>query len=82
MEKTSKSRDIIIALAVKYNFNWRKILNAISNKEIITDDEINSLLAKLDWFGGKIITIIDDDYPEPFRTISNPPFVIMTTVVE
>jgi hypothetical protein len=66
-----KGRDIILYLALKYKGSWNDIYTAIKNKEMIDEDEVNNIN-----ISARYVTIVDPDYPELFKKIHKPPFVI------
>lgn len=74
-ERKLKMRDILIYFDVKYCGNWVEIYNAISKKEKAEPNEIikiaNEELKKYD-----IITMIDDNYPDKYKSMYKPPFLI------
>ena len=66
--KTSKARDILIAVSKKHNGEWDKIYHDISNGTF--DDECEPST-------DKCITILDKEYPERLRNdCYRPPFVL------
>lgn len=71
-----ESRIILIALYKKYNGNWRKIYDAILNKEDIDSKENERYveLAKRD--ASKYVTLLDENYPEPYKQVYHPPIVV------
>lgn len=68
-----KGRDILAHLAIKYSNNWKAVYQAIKAKELIEQDELGESLSMLE---GDFITIIDEDYPEEFKEVGMPPFII------
>jgi DNA processing protein len=68
-----KGRDIIVYLAIKYQGDWNAIYQAIKNKEMVDEPTVNETLAKEQ---AKVVTIIDEDYPERLKRIYKPPFVL------
>jgi hypothetical protein len=68
-----KGRDILIYLAIKYQNNWDAIYKAVKEKEIIEEEDLKPALDKIK---GEVITIIDEDYPEEFKKVNKPPFVL------
>lgn len=68
-----KGRDIIAHLAIKHGNEWKKIYQAIQQKELVTEEEVGNSLSSLE---GDFIVIIDEDYPNEFKSIPFPPFVI------
>ena len=68
-----KGRDIIVYLAIKYQGDWNKIYDAIKRKELVDEPSVHETLAKQN---SKILTIIDEEYPERLKKIYKPPFVL------
>jgi hypothetical protein len=68
-----KGRDILVYLAIKYRNVWDDVYKAIKEKELVDEEEIKSALEGLK---GSTIVIIDEEYPEEFKKILKPPFVI------
>ncbi len=66
-------RRLLLFLALKFNGEWEKIFQAIKEKQYFDNQIIEETLAD---FNGKFVTIIDEDYPEKFKHIYKPPFVI------
>ncbi|MDK2819521.1 MAG: DNA-protecting protein DprA [Mycoplasmataceae bacterium] len=67
---------ILIYFAFKYKGDFIGIYNALKNKEIVESSEIIDLEKKILKDNLKIITILDDEYPNSLKIISNPPFVL------
>jgi hypothetical protein len=68
-----KGREIIAYLAIKYHNKWEDIYEAIKEKERVEEDEVKK---SIDGLKGGFITIVDQDYPDEFKSIVKPPFVI------
>jgi len=68
-----RGRDIIAGITIYHKNDWKSVYNAIQEKQFIEDEELKELISGLK---GNFITIIDEDYPEEFKTIKFPPFVI------
>lgn len=70
-----KMSDILIYLYEKYNGNWDAIYQAISVKERVDSDKavrlVDSKMKDFDY-----TTLIDEDYPEEYKRMNKPPFVI------
>jgi len=66
-------RDILIALAVKYEGNWEKMRKAIGDKERVPEKEVDELVSKVH---SNVVTIIDANYPECLKRVVQPPFMI------
>ncbi len=71
---SKKARDILIYFATKYEGDYHQIISALRNKEKIEEDKFEKY--QNDWQDNEILTIIDYDYPEIFKTINNPPIVL------
>jgi DNA processing protein len=65
----------MIYLAAKYNGDWNKIYEAIKNKEYVDQNEVLSTVKEVE-SNVNCLTIIDEDYPDEFKQIYKPPFVI------
>jgi hypothetical protein len=68
-----KGREIIVYLAIKYHNEWNAIYKAIQEKELVKEEDLRAALSTLK---GETVTIIDEEYPEEFKKIIKPPFVI------
>ncbi len=66
---------ILLALAVKNKGNWKGFLNDLNSGRKITDDEIVEFVNSCD-FDGECTFLIDSDYPEAFKNLEQPPFVV------
>lgn len=69
-----KARDVLIYFAYKYAGDYDAILAALRRKEKIDDNLFMDWQCK--WDAESIITIVDDDYPETFKTVNRPPIVL------
>ena len=67
------SRDYLIALAIKYQGNWKQILKALENKEYPEGIDVSKYLSQTKC---KVITILDSEYPSYLRSLIHPPFVL------
>lgn len=67
---------ILIYFAIKYKGDFISIYNALKNKEIVDSKEVIDLEKKILGENIKVITILDDEYPDSLKIISNPPFVL------
>lgn len=56
--------------------SWRAMYNKITLKQPVTVEEINKAFADNDVDESDFITILDEEYPEEYRHIEYPPFVI------
>lgn len=66
-------RDILLYFAVKYSGCWERIYQAFAEREVTKIDDINKVKSENpdNW-----ITLIDENYPEEFKYVIKPPFVI------
>lgn len=71
---SKKPRDILIYFACKYEGDYEAIIKALRNREPIDDDQY--ALYQENIKGLQIMTIVDLDYPNAFKTISHPPIVL------
>lgn len=76
------SRDIIIYLSIINKGNWDDIYKTLLKRDhetneipsdIIDENEAKRLLSDLK---SKVITILDDNYPETLKSITKPPFCL------
>ncbi|HNX16184.1 MAG TPA: DNA-processing protein DprA [Bacilli bacterium] len=68
-----KGRDLLIYLAIKYNGTWNDIYAAISRREIVNPQDVIEENAQLTC---QTLTILDENYPESFKSVHHPPFVL------
>lgn len=66
-------RDIITALAIKFNGDWNLIFDAVNAKTCLTDVEVEQLISTLKC---NYITIFDPLYPKELKNGYRPPFVL------
>lgn len=70
--------NLLIAIWVKCGGDYAKIMHVLKDKIVISKEEIKILSSKeieaTKAIGGRIITVLDDEYPETFKLIMNPPF--------
>ena len=69
-----KARDTLIYFSCKYEGDYHLIIKALRTKEKIVEEDYVKYEKSLE--GLTIITIIDSDYPEVFKTINHPPIVL------
>lgn len=65
---------VILHFSIKYNGNWEKIYNAIKTRESVEIEQINSISKLSEDFN--FTTIVDEKYPNNFKSIYMPPLVI------
>ena len=68
-----RGRDVIAGMVIYHHNDWEAIYNAIQQKQLIDEEDLKELISGLK---GDFIAIIDEDYPEEFKTIPFPPFAI------
>lgn len=68
-----KMEDILLYYAIKYQGQFQRIYNAIIQKESIDLNELKCMKEKMTC---RYTTIISNDYPECFKYIATPPFVL------
>lgn len=66
-------RDILCYFSYKYKGNWNDIYRAIKCKEPINYDEYQKIMENSNY---NAITILDEIYPEQFKNVEKPPFVV------
>ncbi|WP_339022443.1 DNA-processing protein DprA [Spiroplasma endosymbiont of Crioceris asparagi] len=64
---------ILLYFAIKYNGDWDKIYSALKEKEQIAKEDLNRVINDVKY---QFITILDNDYPEGFKEVYKPPFVL------
>lgn len=72
-----KPRNVVLAMYFKYKGDNIKIFQAFKNKERLTQedyDRIDQEILETDF--QKLVTIIDDDYPNEYKTMINPPVAV------
>ncbi len=65
--------DIVLYFSLKYNGDFKRIYEALSQKEKIDLEEQQRLKSSLK---SRYTTLFSDDYPERLKNIQNPPFVL------
>ena len=69
-----EKRKILIYLAIICNGQWDEIYDTLHSKDYeVNFDEINRVVDSLDC---KVITLLDQDYPEQLKTVHKPPTVL------
>ena len=66
------SREIIISLAIKFSGNWDAIFEALESNEP-DEKEVKALLKTNKH---KVLTYLDEDYPESLKRVYKPPFAL------
>lgn len=67
---------ILVCLALKYQGDWDKIYNALEQKEKVTIEKMTEVEMMLKKENLKVITILDQDYPNALKAAFKPPFVL------
>lgn len=62
----------LVALAIKYNGDWRKIYDAVSHHE----EPEHEYCLRAERLKCKTTTLLDEDYPKQLRQAFKPPFVL------
>lgn len=65
--------EIIVYFAVKYQGDWEKIYQAIVKKEQVNMEKVKECIMSLKT---KWITMLSKEYPDSFKNIPRPPFVL------
>ncbi|MGZ9413316.1 DNA-processing protein DprA [Mycoplasma sp. 480] len=68
--------NILIYFAIKYSGNFMEIYNALKTLEKVPEEELEKIDDLVKSKEIKAITIMDEEYPESFKILTNPPFVI------
>lgn len=66
-------RKIILYFALKYNGDYKSMLNAIKNHEVVEKEQLKDIENKINC---KYVTIIDIDYPLSLKTTATPPLIL------
>lgn len=64
---------LLVYLVLKYNSNWDKVFNHISQKIQVDPKEVDKLVNQLKL---NYITIVEDDFPTYLKRVNRPPFVL------
>lgn len=72
-DKKPTARDYLINFAIIHKGDWNAIHSAIKSSEKHSDEEILENISSLKC---KAVTVLDPEYPQQLRKISNPPFVL------
>ena len=67
-----KAKELLVAVSVKNNGDWDKIIKFIRTREKPTGEEIEKFSPLAD----QAITILDEDYPETWKNSYMPPIVL------
>ena len=66
-------RKILLYFSLKYQGDYQKIYQAIKQKEKVSPEDLNHIEQKIQ---SQYVTLIDEAYPESFKHIPNPPWVL------
>ena len=74
-------RDALIYLDLKYEHAWDNIYEAVMHKDVPCENNATQIFLDTKLFamlseGYKVITLIDDNFPEAIKNTVKPPFVI------
>lgn len=64
------ARNLLIALALKYNGDWSKVVHGIETHEELSEEEVAAAASC------QAITILDEDFPEVLKQSYKPPLVL------
>lgn len=67
------SNEILLYLSLKYEGNWEKIYQAITEREEIDEKQACEVIKNVN---SKYITILSEEYPDNLKRIFRPPFVL------
>ena len=66
-------KHMLIALAIKFDGNWEKIYQAISNNDV---EDLDPYYEEFKTSKCNAVTMLDSEYPQILKQIYNPPFVL------
>lgn len=66
-------KQILAALAVKFDGNFEQMVDFISRKEDISEEEVNALNSTIK---SKFVTMLDNEYPKYLTKMYRPPLVL------
>ena len=73
----SSVHKLLVAIWVKNKGNYPQILRFLKMKTPISQEEVESLYSMAEdavsKLGGRIVTIMDEDYPDSYKKMTNPP---------
>lgn len=67
---------VLLALALKHDYQWCKIYDAIKNKEEVTAKEMDDAIERVKNEKINYVTLVSPNYPAKLKTARNPPFVL------
>lgn len=68
-----RGREVLLYLSLLYQGEWEEIYHAIQEKQPLIKEEIEKVVQS---FHTPYLTILDEDYPEAFKQVYRPPFVL------
>lgn len=75
-ERKIGMREILVFFVKKYKDQWEKVYSAICEKERVSPEEAFKVADELAERNISYITMVDEDYPNQYKSIYKPPFVI------
>lgn len=75
MSVNNTMEKVILALALKHDYQWGKIYDAIKNKEEVTAKEMDDAIERIKNEKINYVTLVSPNYPAKLKTVRNPPFV-------
>ncbi|MCR5308902.1 MAG: DNA-processing protein DprA [Bacilli bacterium] len=66
-------RQILIALSIKFEGDWKKIYQAVNEKDL---DNLDEYIEMFNHSKCNAVTMLDKEYPQILKEIYNPPFVL------
>lgn len=73
-ESRLNARTMLAALYVMHGHDWGKMYRAVKKKEMHSHAEFFAAAAQI---GGEYIALTDEDYPEQFKKVAMPPFIVL-----
>lgn len=73
-ESRLNARTMLAALYVMHGHDWGKMFSAVKKKERHSPSEFFDAAAQI---GGEYIALTDEDYPEQFKKVAMPPFIVL-----
>lgn len=67
-------RNILISLAIKFNGDWNRIYKSLKLRTDYEDEE--EIIRNCQSLQCKVVTIMDEDYPQQLNYVIKPPFVL------
>ena len=73
--ETMTGRLALIALAIEHDGDWQAVYDDIKGRKSPSDESLRAARAA----EGRVVTILDEGYPEVLKSIGRPPFVLTRT---